>query len=290
MQVIEPYLIRTFTADTYSAIPNRGSHKLINKLTKAVNNDTENCMFCLKFDIKHYYQSIDHEILKQKYKRIFKDEQLLNVIFEIIDSINTATEEDIKYIKEQCENIGENIGIPIGNYLSQYSANLYLSEFDHFVKEKLKAKHYYRYMDDIVILGKTKEQLKNYMKQIVLYLNVKLKLVLKQNYQIFPTLVRGVDFVGYRTFYGFVLLRKTTCKNMKKKMNKISEKCKNGNMMSRTDWRTDWNCINSYIGILKHCNGNRLYNKYIKPLEKHYIKYYIINILCGGKTMCRRYC
>jgi len=138
LQVIEPYLLRRLSEDTYSAIPNRGIHKCLNKLTNALRCDEE-LLYCFKMDIKKYYPSINHTILKQEYSKIFKDNDLLWLIYEIIDSVEMS----------------EGTGIPIGNYLSQWSANLYLTAFDRWVKETLKVKHYYRYMDDIVVLGKS---------------------------------------------------------------------------------------------------------------------------------------
>lgn len=87
-------------------------------------------------------------------------------------------------------------GVPIGNYLSQFFANLYLTYFDHWVKEELKCKYYFRYADDIVILGNDKNYLRNVLVSIKLYLKQVLNLELKPNYQIFPVESRGIDFVG----------------------------------------------------------------------------------------------
>ena len=119
LQVIEPYLLKNFTADTYSAIPNMGIHKGLNKLKKAMWGDTDECRYCLKLDVKHYYQSINHEILKQKYSKLFKDKELLWLLNEIIDSVATAEIEDLQEIYLS-EKVDANTGIPIGNYLSQY--------------------------------------------------------------------------------------------------------------------------------------------------------------------------
>jgi hypothetical protein len=100
-------------------------------------------------------------------------------------------------------------GVPIGNYLSQFFANLYLTYFDHWVKEELKCKYYFRYADDIVILGNDKNYLRNVLVSIKLYLKQVLNLELKPNYQIFPVESRGIDFVGYKFCHTHVLLRKS---------------------------------------------------------------------------------
>jgi hypothetical protein len=168
MQVIGPCLVNSFTADTYSAIPKRGIYNYgLDRVKQDMYNDKEGCKFCLKFDIKHYYQSINHTILKGQYADRIKDKDVLLLINEIIDSINTATEEDLKRLYPN-GNPDYETGIPIGNYLSQYSGNLYLSEFDHWIKEVKHIKYYHRYMDDCVIFGSTKEELHKLLEEIKL--------------------------------------------------------------------------------------------------------------------------
>ena len=156
-------------------------------------------------------------------------------------------------------------GIPIGNYLSQYSGNLYLSSFDHWIKEVKGVKHYHRYMDDIVIFSDSKEKLHKLLKEIKKYCWDELRLTVKENWQIFPTYKRGLDFLGYRFYNGYTLLRQDTCKNMKHKMN-----------------YSEWCSINSYNGWLKHCNSYRLSRKYIKPLLPYIRDYYNSKIKKGG--------
>jgi retron-type reverse transcriptase len=256
LQVIEPILIRNFTDDTYSAIPGRGIHQAFTRIKKAVQNDVPGTQYCLKLDAKKYYPSIKHNILKDKYRRLFKDNDLLWLLDEIIDSTPGDT------------------GIPIGNYLSQYSGNYYLSSFDHWIKEVKGVKYYYRYMDDIVILAGSKEYLHQLRKDIAEYFHKELKLSIKENWQVFPTFVRGIDFVGYRIFLGYSLLRKTTCKQMKAKMVKIRKKMESGHEMNFSEWCS----INSYKGWLIHCDSYRLKAKYIDPIQKYADDYYIKNI------------
>lgn len=129
-------------------------------------------------------------------------------------------------------------------------------------------------MDDIVIFAETKEELHCLLEEIRVYFITEMKLVIKQNYQIFPSYVRGVDYLGYRVFMDYVLLRKSTCIQMKRKMVAIREKCEAGNMMNYSEWCS----INSYDGWLKPCNTFRLRQKYIVPLKPYTEKYYITNI------------
>ena len=173
MNIMEPIWMKVFTKDTYSCIKGRGIHTLARQLKHDLQNDKEGTKYCAKMDIKKFYPSIDHEILKMIIRKKIKDKKLLKLLDEIIDSAD---------------------GVPIGNYLSQYFANLYLAYFDHWIKEVLKVKHYYRYADDIVLLSDDKDQLRRWVIAIRIYLKENLKLELKSNYQIFPVEVRGNRF------------------------------------------------------------------------------------------------
>lgn len=256
MLVIEPFLLRNFTNDTYSAIPGKGIHICLKKLQKAIQTDVPGTQYCLKIDAKKFYPSINHEILKSKYRTIFKDKDLLWLLDEIIDSTE-----------------GEK-GIPIGNYLSQYSGNFYLSQFDHWIKEEKKVKYYFRYMDDCVILGNSKEELHQLRNEINDVFQNQLDLRMKENWQVFPTFVRGIDFVGYRVFLNYTLLRKSTAKNYKKKMRYIRKKEESGTQMNHSEW----SAVNSYKGWLKYCDSYRLYQTYTQPLHRYERRYYYQNI------------
>lgn len=263
LQVIEQILINNFIADTYSAIPERGIHKALHRVVNAIQKDVKGTQYCLKLDVKKYYPSIDHTILKQKYRKLFKDDDLIWLLDEIIDS----TPGDV--------------GIPIGNYISQYSGNFFLSEFDHWIKEEKRIKYYFRYMDDIVILHESKEHLHKLRKEIDFYFRKNLKLKMKENWQVFPTFERGIDFVGYRIFLNYILLRKSTCKTFKYKMKTIIKKLNNGKEMNYSEWCS----INSYRGWLKHCNSYNLQMKYLEPLKKPARKYYIEKIKKGRSLL-----
>lgn len=270
LQVIEPYLIKNLISDTYSAIPGRGIHKSLDKLQHVMRYDPDECQYCLKIDARHYYQSINHDILKEKYRRLFKDKELLYLLDEIIDSINTIDDEDIVEIQLAGEDYDPETGIPIGNYLSQYSGNYYFSEFDHWMKEVQHVKYYFRYMDDIVIFAPTKECLHGLIQKIMAYFHNHLKLRVKHTWQIFPSYVRGVDFLGYRVFEDYTLLRKSTCTKMKRKLTRIRKKCEAGNQMNHSEWCS----FNSYRGWTDHCNSFRLCQKYCDPVNPYALKYY----------------
>lgn len=244
MNIMEPIWVSAFVKGTYSCIRKRGIHKALKDVKFAL-KDEINTQYCLKLDIRKFYPSIDHDILKIIVRKKIKDKRLLNLLDEIIESAQ---------------------GVPIGNYLSQFFANLYLTYLDHWIKEQKKVRYYFRYSDDIVILGRDKQELRNLLYDIQNYLNNKLKLSFKDNWQIFKVDSRGIDFVGYRVFHTHTLLRKRIKKRFCKKINKLNKK-------QNLDKDTYKQKICSYIGWIKYCNGRNLLNKMSKYKELlEYIK------------------
>ncbi len=223
MNILEPIFVKCFTNDTYSCIKGKGIHAASEALTKAL-TDVAGTGYCLKLDIKKFYPSVDHAILKQLLRRKFKDADLLWLLDEIIDSAD---------------------GLPIGNYLSQYFANFYLTYFDHWLKESKRVKYYFRYADDIVILSDDKSHLHQLLADITIYLQQELKLTVKDNYQVFPVASRGIDFVGYVHYHTHKLLRKTIKQAFARMM------CRRPNRAS----------LASYMGWAKHCNSINLIKK-----------------------------
>lgn len=244
MNIMEPIWVSAFVKGTYSCIRKRGIHKALKDVKFAL-KDEVNTQYCLKLDIRKFYPSIDHDILKTIIRKKIKDKRLLSLLDEIIESAQ---------------------GVPIGNYLSQFFANLYLTYLEHWIKEQKKVRYYFRYADDIVILGGDKQQLRDLFYDIQDYLNNKLKLNFKDNWQIFKVDSRGIDFVGYRVFHTHTLLRKRIKKRFCKKINKLNKK-------QNLDKDTYKQKICSYIGWIKYCNGRNLLNKMSKYKELlEYIK------------------
>lgn len=220
MNILEPIFVSTITKDTYSCIKKRGIHAAANAV-KAALRDEHNTTYCLKLDIKKFYPNVDHNILKQLIRKKIKDYDLLWLLDGIIDSAE---------------------GLPIGNYLSQYLANFYLTYFDHWLKEDMKVQYYFRYADDIVILSNNKPYLHCLLSDIRHYLDEKLHLQVKDNYQVFPVDARGIDFVGYVFRHSHTRLRKSIKQNFARML------ASNRNKLS----------IASYSGWVKHCNGKNL--------------------------------
>ncbi len=219
MQVVGDVWQKTLIYDTYSTVPGRGPHLCAKKIKNLLRN--ERWKYCLKMDINKYYPSIDNEILKNIVRKKIKDKHLLSLLDNIIDSAK---------------------GVPIGNYVSQWFGNLYLSEFDHWVKETLGAKNYFRYCDDIVLIAEDKQSLRAWFAEIEKHLKANLRLDVKDNHQVFP-ISRGLDYLGFRFFNGYTLVRKRILGAMKKSLNKPKSKA-------------------SYFGWLKHADSYRLLTKY----------------------------
>ncbi|WP_295675622.1 RNA-directed DNA polymerase [uncultured Mucilaginibacter sp.] len=227
MLQIENILVPSFTAFTYSCIKRRGIKAASTALTKAL-RDVPNTQYCLQIDVKKFYPTIDHDILKSLIRRKIKDNDLLELLDGIIDSAP---------------------GVPIGNYLSQFFANLYLSALDHLLKEGLGVTNCFRYADDIVILASNKPFLQKLLSQIKEFLKTKLNLTLKHNYQVYPVAERhkgrGIDFCGVVHYHTHRRLRKTIKQNYAREV----------------AGRNRPRVVAGYGGWVKLCNGAHLVKK-----------------------------
>lgn len=242
MLTMEPIWTKTFIDQTYSCIKERGIHKLAKDVKKALREDIQGTKYCLKLDVRKFYPSITHSILKYKIiRRKVKDNKMLTLLDEITDSAD---------------------GVPIGNYLSQFFANLYLTYFDHWLKEEIRVKHYFRYADNIVILSDSKERLREILILIKMYFHQELNLEVKPNYQIFPVESRGIDFAGYVFFHTHTKLRKSIKQRIFKKINKY----KSGKITLEELQRS----LTSYFGWLKYCNSKNLLQKIERETGLHY--------------------
>lgn len=249
---IKPILERGMYELSCASIPNKGGLYAKRHVEKWIRSDFKNTKYCLKIDIKKFYPSINHDCLKAKLRRKIKDKDVLLLLDKMIDS------ED---------------GLPIGSVLSQWLANFYLQDTDHYIKENLKVKYYVRYMDDMVLFGGNKKKIRLIFQQLQSEIN-KHKLTVKGNWQIFRTDSRGIDFVGYRMYRNKTILRKSTMLRMSRKV-------------ARTYKSNKWNphnCMSilSYLGRIKWCNTYNFYQKWIKPKinikkMKGVVRYYYDN-------------
>lgn len=237
MNILEPIWSGIFIRNTYSCIKGRGIHDALRHVKRDL-KDIENTRYCLKLDIRKFYPNVDHQIIKLIIRKKIKDNRLLLLLDEIIDSAP---------------------GLPIGNYLSQFFANMYLTYFDHWIKEVMQVRYYYRYADDIVILAQNKPYLHGLLADINFYLISELNLNLKSNYQVFPTNLRGIDFVGYVFRSTHIRMRKTIKKRLCRKAAKLNKK--------DIDLKKYKMQIAPWIGWAKHCNTKHLLKTIIKHEE-----------------------
>jgi len=236
MQVMQPIWDRQFIFDLYSAIPGKGLHAGSYRLRKFL-QDRENTRYCLKFDVSKFYPSIRPEILYGIVERTVKDPDVLWLLGDVIFSTPDG-------------------GVPIGNYLSQYFSNLYMTPFDHWIKEELGMKHYLRYCDDGVILHGDRECLIEVKDRIEAHLGT-LGLRLNPKTSIFPVDRCGVDFLGYRCFRTHTLLRKSSARRLKKKVRQIEKEYQTMRPEAVLG------AVGAYYGWLKHCNSHNLARTYL---------------------------
>ena len=242
-RVLYPFFDRTFIADSYSCRVNKGTHKAINRFRKfafQVSKNHTRTAWVLKCDIKKFFANIDHNILKIILSKCLFDTDVLWLLSQVIDSFSTQTN-----VRNSA--IAENVtkGLPLGNLTSQLLVNIYMNEFDQFVKKKLKVKYYIRYADDFVILSEDKNYLEHLVPKISCFLEQKLKLQLHPGKIFIKTLASGIDFLGWVHFTNHRVLRTSTKRKMIRKLK--------NNQKPAT--------VQSYLGLLKHGNTEKLERK-----------------------------
>ncbi len=240
-EFIKKYIVPKFIKDTYACICERGTHKAVNSIQRYMKIAQRNYgkdYYILKMDVKKFFYSIDHEVLLKIMVEHINDKKLLNFTKLLIDSDN------------------ETVGIPIGNYTSQFFANIYLDKLDKFVKQDLRIKFYVRYMDDFILLVKNKEEASKLYLIIKIFLNDVLKLTLNSKSRYYPNEF-GADFCGYRIWSTHRLIRKSSKNKIKKNVSKWNDLYDNGKL-SRKDFILSFN---SWLGHVKHANSYTLQNK-----------------------------
>ncbi len=194
MNVLEPTWEKLFIHDSYACIKNKGLHKGSKRTMDFVRQDR----YCLKCDISKFYPSMKHDVLYRIIQRKIKCKDTLELLKSIIYSVPD----------------GHNV--PIGNYTSQWFGNLYLNELDMRAKHVYKIKHYIRYCDDFLLFSSDKKRLREIAGDLKVYLADELGLQMSKC-ELFPV-ANGVDFLGYRHFPNYVLLRKSTAVRIKRRL------------------------------------------------------------------------
>lgn len=247
VNVLIPIFKRGMYEHSYASIPGRGAHKGKKVIEKWIRHDAKNVKYCLKMDVRKFFDSIPHDVLLGKLEKLIHDEKFLGVLREIIGVTDH--------------------GLPLGFYTSQWLANWYLQELDHYIKETLRAPHYMRYMDDMIVFGSNKRELHRIRAAIDAFLKTRLGLELKRNWQVFRFDYvdrdgrhrgRFLDYMGFRFYRDRTTLRRSIMLKMTRKARRIAKKGK----LTIYDIRQ----ILAYLGWIDATNSYGMYERWIKPI------------------------
>jgi len=241
MNIVEPLLDRSFIFDSYACRKNKGVHAAVDRYQRW----SEKYYYALKLDIASYFPSIDHQILKQQLQHKIKDKKVLWLLNRILAFAPQTGSKRVVYFSgdDLLTPLERRIGLPIGNLTSQFFANLYLNELDHFIKEKLKVSAYLRYVDDMVLLSNNKLELHDWHKKIAKRLE-KVRLKIHPRKANVFTVRSGVDVLGYNVFPDYRLLRNDNGHRFSRKLRKFSKCYAKGTM----DWEDFNPSVQSWIG------------------------------------------
>jgi len=246
---LSPIFEPTFIPNSFSCRIGKGTHRgidILEKILKQVSGNAFKRCFVLKCDIKKFFETIDHRILLDIVRKRVKDDDALRLLEEIIESFSS------KY-----STLFQRKGLPIGNLTSQLFANIYLNEFDQFVKHHLKIKNYIRYTDDFVIIAGARLYLKNIIAPIHFFFKKKLALELHPKKITIRKFHQGIDFLGYILLPHYRLLRAKTKQRIFRKLEKRVREYKNETINKQTLEQS----LQSYLGVLSHANTYKLGQK-----------------------------
>jgi retron-type reverse transcriptase len=250
-RILYPIFDKHFIYDSYSSRKLKGTHAGIARLTDAcrkVSNNWRNTAYALKCDVRKFFASIDHKILRTLIARKIEDQEVLWLINEIFRSFENE--------------IGK--GLPLGNVTSQLFANVYLNEFDQFAKHTLKAKFYFRYCDDFVMIHSDKKILEDSIDKIRAFLSSTLLLDLHPHKVELRKVKQGVDFLGYVILPHTQVVRTKTKQRLLRKLDLALEKLKKDEIGLK-----NFNgIVSSYLGVLSH-SRNKLIKAKVEKLSRH---------------------
>lgn len=241
-RILYPHFNPKFVFDSYSCRRAKGTHRAINRFREYAGKVSRNhtrTVWVLKCDIRKFFANIDHKILEDILKRRVGDEEVVGLLNKVIRSFHTKDK--------------PNVGLPLGNLTSQLLVNIYMNEFDHFLKRDMKVTYCVRYADDFVIFHKSKDYLENLLPKISAFLETRLKLSLHPDKVFIKTLTSGVDFLGWVHFPHHRVPRTSTKRRMFRNLKHSPSDA----------------TLASYIGLLSHGNTYQL-----RKTIEHYIEPY----------------
>ncbi len=264
INIIGEIFEKTFIYDSFASQKGKGQHKALERFEffkRKISNNGKRLQgikdnnyvqgYCFKADIEKYFDNVNHNLLIQIIEEKIKDREIIWLIKQILKNYSCS----------------KGKGMPLGNYTSQFFANIYLNKLDYFVKHQLRCKYYIRYVDDFVILHKTKEQLQKWEDKIDLFLKKELRIKLHKNKSQVVSLHKGIKFLGFRIFYYYRILRKSNINHLRNQLQ---------------DWKLlyDENLI-SYKKIIerlegwfvhaKHGNTHNLRKKILKEFNENHL-------------------
>ncbi|MFU0784481.1 MAG: hypothetical protein ACFWT2_15525 [Thermoanaerobacterium thermosaccharolyticum] len=253
-RVLNPLFDKTFIEHSYACRIGKGTHKAAHKLQYWLRKTDRKLekYYYLKMDISKYFYRVDHSIALKIIEKKIKDEDVLWLLKEIIENEDKPFGLPLGTEPGDCSKDMRlyDKGMPIGNLTSQLLANIYLNELDQFCKHKLRIKYYVRYMDDFIILHHDKKYLHRLKLEIESFLNNNLELHTNKKTCIRPTTV-GIEFVGFRIWPTHMKLKKKTAIKMKRWLKYLKKAYARGEV----DFNTVNATVQSYLGVLKHCNS-----------------------------------
>ncbi len=235
-RILYPFFDKTFIADSFSCRNAKGTHKALNRFRSFAyatsKNNTRTC-WVLKCDIKKFFENIDHGIFLKTLQQHIQDADILWLLYEVINSFHGKR---------------TGVGLPLGNLTSQLFVNIYMNEFDGFVKHELKEKYYVRYADDFVFFSQERDCLERQIPNISSFLMSELRLTLHPDKLYIKTLASGVDFLGWVHFPDHRVLRTATRRRM----------------MKRIEEGPSEESFSSYLGLLTHGNTYKLKERLLR--------------------------
>ncbi len=246
MNIIEPPIDRCFIFDSYACRLGKGVHAAVNRYQQW----SRQYPYVLKMDIERYFPSIDHDVLKARLRHYLKDRYMLALLDKIVDTAPAATGRmDFDYFPgdDLLTPTERTTGLPIGNLTSQFFANLYLDNVDHFIKEQLRVRAYLRYVDDLVILGRDKALLHE-IREIVCDQLAKNRLRLHPRKAHIYHTAHGIDLFGYQVFPHKRKLRNDNGHAFHRRLRQLALHYREGSL----DWEEIHPRVRSWIGHAIH--------------------------------------
>lgn len=251
-RIVAPLFEETFITTSFSCRKNMGTHKgvlILKTMLNTVSRSNTRPCFALKCDVAKFFDSVDHTILKRIIGTRIKDKEMIGLIDTIVDSYESSK-----------STLFEKKGLPLGNLTSQLFANIYMNEFDQWIKHTLEIKHYARYTDDFVIISEDQNYLESLIPLMQNFLGRMLCLELHPKKVTIRKYKQGIDFLGYVVLpHNFALRTKTKQRMFKKLKHKVIDYKKG--QITRVSLEQSYQ---SYLGVLSHADTFKLQNALTK--------------------------